>query len=163
MKKVVIGLGCVIVMLFSCSKPIDPKQAFDKGNYKKAFPIWQSRGEQGDLDAQNFLGTHYLFGLGVKQDFSLARQWYTKAAQRGHADAQRNLGSMYESGVGMPRDFEQAFIWFYAAHRQGHKNANAPLQAITSTKLTPNNQLLLKEKAREYILKDVLNVSDNDS
>lgn len=153
----------MFTLLSACTDGVDPRVAFEKGDYQKALPIWHMMVEQGDLDAQNFLATHYQFGLGIKQDFSLARSWYTKAATDGHPDAQKNLGSMYESGTGIPQNFEQAFIWFYAAHRQGHQKASVSLKRIVAmNKLTPNHQLILKEKAREYILNDVLGVSNSD-
>jgi TPR repeat protein len=154
---------CVVLILFSCAEEVDPKQAFDKGDYATAFSIWKQRAEQNDLEAQNFLGIHYQFGLAVKRDYTLAKKWYEKAAISGHPDAQRNLGFMYESGHGMPRDFENAFIWFYAAHRQGHPRAGPSLEALSAmTKLTPNNQIVLKRKARKYIKNEVLGVEDGD-
>lgn len=151
------------LLLFSCAKEVDPKIAFEKGNYASAFPIWKIRAEQGNLEAQNFLGIHYFLGLGVKKDFTLAKKWYEKAAIKGHPDAQRNLGLLYESGHGSPRDFENAFIWFYAAHRQGHPRAGASLEALVGmNKLTPNNQIVLKRKARKYIINEVLGTEDGD-
>jgi len=96
---------CAFLILFSCAEEIDPVLAFEKGDYARAFPIWKLRAEQNDLESQNFLGIHYLLGLGVKRDIVLARKWYKKAAIAGHPDAQRNLGMMYESGHGLARDF----------------------------------------------------------
>lgn len=147
--------------LLACSEQIDPELAFRNGHYKVAFEIWRKRAEESDLEAQNFLGIHYLLGLGVKKDISLAKYWYEKAAKRGHPDAQRNLGSMYESGLGSSRDFGQAFIWFYAAHRQGHRLAGPSLTTLTAmNKLTPNNQIVLKKQAREYIVNEVRGVGE---
>lgn len=156
-------LFLVSLFLFACTQEIDPEIAFKRGDYKRSFAIWKVQAGQGDLDAQNFIGTQYLLGLGVDKDLILAKQWYQKAAVSGHPDAQRNLGSMYEAGHGSAPDFEQAFIWFYAAHRQGNRHAGASLEALSSmTKLTPNNQLILKRQAREYIVNEVLGVGDKD-
>jgi uncharacterized protein len=152
---------CAFFMLISCAEEIDPRIAFEKGDYASAFPIWKLRAEQNDLEAQNFLGIHYLLGLGVKSDFLLARKWYEKAAIAGHPDAQRNLGMMYESGHGVQRDFENAYIWLYAAYRQGHPRAAASLETLV-TKLSPNNKIVLRRKAREYIMEDVLEADAND-
>lgn len=158
-----LSIYCSLLILFSCAEEIDPELAFKKGDYASAFPIWKARAENGDLDAQNFLGVHYLLALGVKRDFVLAKKWYEKAAIKGHPDAQRNLGLMYESGHGMPRDFENAFIWFYAAHRQGHPRAGPSLEALAATtKLTSNNQIVLKKNARKYIINEVLGIEDGD-
>lgn len=152
---------CTLLVLFSCAEEIDPVRAFEKGDYASALPIWKLRAEQNDLQAKNFLGIHYLLGLGVNRDFVLARKWYKKAATAGHPDAQRNLGMMYESGHGLPRDFENAYIWLYAAYRQGHPRAAASLQSMV-TKLSPNNKILLRKKAREYIMEDVLGADADD-
>ncbi len=161
MKYKAIFLYCSLLVLFSCAEEVDPRIAFEKGDYAKAFPIWKIRAEQDDQEAQNFLGIHYLLGLGVKQNYGLAKKWYEKAAQSGHPDAQRNLGVMYESGHGMARDFENAYIWLYAAHRQGHPRAAATLQSLVS-KLSPNNKMILRKKAREYIVEDVLGPDAGD-
>ena len=161
MKYKAIFLYCSLLVLFSCAEEINPKLAFEKGDYAKAFSIWKVRAEQNDQEAQNFLGIHYLLGLGVKRNFVLARKWYEKAARSGHPDAQRNLGVMYESGHGLARDFENAYIWLYAAHRQGHPRAAATLQSLVS-KLSPNNKMVLRKKAREYIVEDVLGPDAGD-
>ncbi len=154
-------LYCLILALFSCTQETDPRIAFEKGDYATAIPIWKVRAEQGDLEAQNFLGIHYQLGLGVRRDFVLAKKWYEKSARSGYPDAQRNLGLMYESGQGLPRDFENAFIWLYAAHRQGHPRAAASLLSLVS-KLSPNSKLVLKTKAKKYIVKDVLGPDAKD-
>jgi len=161
MKYKAIFLYCLLAVLFSCAEEVDPRLSFEKGDYTKAFPIWRVRAEQDDHEAQNFLGIHYLLGLGVKRDFSLAKKWYEKAAKNGHPDAQRNLGVMYESGHGLARDFENAYIWLYAAYRQGHPWAAATLQTLV-TKLSPNNKIVLRKKAREYIVEDVLGTDAYD-
>ena len=161
MKYKAIILYCSFLVLFSCAEEVDPRLSFEKGDYAKAFPIWKVRAEQDDHDAQNFLGIHYLLGLGVKRNYVLAKKWYEKAAKSGHPDAQRNLGVMYESGHGLARDFENAYIWLYAAHRQGHPRAAATLQSLVS-KLSPNNKMILRKKAREYIVKDVLGPDAGD-
>lgn len=154
-------LCCVLFSLFSCTQEIDPRIAFEKGDYAKALSVWKIRAEQNDLEAQNFMGIHYQLGLGVRRDFALAKKWYEKAASSGYPDAQRNLGLMYESGQGLPRDFENAFIWLYAAHRQGHPRAAASLLSLVS-KLSPNSKLVLKTRARKYIVKDVLGPDAKD-
>lgn len=152
---------CLLLVLLSCAEEIDPRGAFEKGDYAKAFSIWKIRAEQKDLESQNYLGIHYMLGLGVKRDFGLAKMWYEKAAISGHVDAQRNLGLMYEAGHGIPRDFENAYIWLYAAYRQGHPRAAASLQTLV-TKLSPNNKIVLRKKAKKYIVEDALGPDADD-
>lgn len=58
-------------------------------------------------------------GDGVKQDDSVAFEWYLKAAEGGHVAAMRNLAGMYGSGRGTDEDQEQAARWFKAAAEGG--------------------------------------------
>ncbi len=73
------------------------------------------RAEQGDTDAQTDLGTMYLKGLGVPQDYAKAVQWFQKAAEQGFVQAQAVLGTMYGQGLGVPQDFVQAHKWLNLA------------------------------------------------
>ena len=154
-------ITCALLFILSCGSEVNPKEAFAKGNYAVAFPIWQVKAEQGDMEAQNFMGIHYFLGLGVKRNFLLARQWYEKAARRGYPDAQRNLGLMYEAGYDLPRDFENAFLWLYAAHRQGNQRANVALSNLM-TKLSVNQIMIQRERASKFIIHDVLGEETDD-
>lgn len=50
---------------------------------------WHERAaEQGNAEAQNTLGVHYAFGLGVPRDFRMAARWCMKAAAQGFHNAQ---------------------------------------------------------------------------
>ena len=70
------------------------------------------RGEQGDAEAQNNLGTMYSRGFGVPQgqdpDFAEAVRYFRLAADQAHAGGQYNLGSMYDAGAGVARDYVEA-------------------------------------------------------
>ena len=47
--------------------------------------------EQGDVDAQNYLGWMYFHGSGVPENKVEAVKWYRKAAKQGDSDAKRAL------------------------------------------------------------------------
>ena len=100
--------------------------------------------EQGNMFAQNVLGTHYARGIGVSEDDAGAQsalgvmyangegvpeddaeavQWYLLAAEQGLALAQLNLGVHYTSGEGIPQDDVEATRWFRLAAEQGHLGA----------------------------------------
>ena len=51
-----------------------------KKNYRKAAEIFGRLAEQGDTDAQNYLGVMYKNGQGVKKDYVKAAEWFRKAA-----------------------------------------------------------------------------------
>ena len=79
--------------------------------------------DQGDADAQTFLGAMYSKGQGVPQDYKKAAEWYRKAADQGVSDAQSNLGVMYANGQGVPQDDGEAAAWYSKAADQGNASA----------------------------------------
>ena len=108
----------------------EAKDWFDKGHvasqvkdYKQAAKWWLKSAEQGDAEAQYYLGFMYENGQGVPQDYKQAAKWYLKSAEQGDADAQYNLGIMYESGQGLPQDYKQAAKWWLKSAEQGHAEA----------------------------------------
>ena len=142
------------LLLTGCDKDINPKEAFYDGNYSTSFSLWQPMAEQGNLEAQNYLGIHYYMGLGIKKDLSKAKYWFEKAAKNGYPDAQYNLGLMYQNGQGVERNILTAYIWFYAAHKQGHENASNHVNYYLADDIIHGNQLEYAHRlARPYIIK----------
>lgn len=166
MKKINILLILVLfsVFLSSCSDNSDPGLLFERGKYEEAYNLWLPQAEQGDREAQNYLGVQYYLGLGVEKNYREAIQWYEKAALAGLPDAQRNLGDMYHYGRGVPRDFYKAFIWYFAASQQGHVTAGRSLENITGkNQLTPNQQMHAKIEANRYITDPALRFQSHDT
>lgn len=136
----------------ACTQIDDPKLAFEKGDYERSFELWKPLAEQGDLDAQNYLGIHYLIGLGVKKDHQKAVKWYKSAAQAGHAQAQRHFGDMFFNGTGVQQNYVTAFMWYFAAHQQGNKSAKIRLDVLSiGQDVTFNQQVYAKLEANKYI------------
>ena len=79
--------------------------------------------EQGDADAQNYLGVMYQNGQGVPQNYQEAAKWFRKAAEQGDEMAQFNLATLYQKGVGVPQDGSEAAKWYRKAAEQGNVNA----------------------------------------
>ena len=65
--------------------------AYRRGDYATALREVRPLAEQGDAAAQLSIGLLYIDGLGVPQDYAIARQWYEKAAAQGNANAQTSL------------------------------------------------------------------------
>jgi hypothetical protein len=101
----------------------DQSRALAKSAYqqKDATALAQLRAaaQSGDANAQFNLGTMYLKGRGVPQDYAQALSWFHKAAEQGNAFAQNNLGFMYYFGQGVPEDYAQAAYWYRKAAEQG--------------------------------------------
>jgi hypothetical protein len=89
--------------------------AYDRANYATALKIWLPLAQQGDAQAQNYVGEIYEKGLGLEADYALAAEWFRKAAEQGYSRAQINLGYLYESGLGVPRDVVTAMNWYRKA------------------------------------------------
>jgi uncharacterized protein len=75
-------------------------------NYTKALELYTRSAEQGDSGAKYHLGMMYYKGNGVKKDYKIASEWFTKSAT---PDAQYQLGVMYEYGYYVKKDYKKAF------------------------------------------------------
>ena len=71
----------------------------------------------------NVVGTLYIQGLGVAQDYAKAREWFEKAAGKGYANAMTRLGWLYANGEGVAQDYAKAREWFEKAAAKGSGNA----------------------------------------
>ncbi|HET9492086.1 MAG TPA: caspase family protein [Methylomirabilota bacterium] len=89
--------------------------AFDRANYATALKVWLAPAQQGDADAQTYVGEIFEKGLGVPPDYGAAAEWYRRAAAQGHSRAAINLGNLYERGLGVPKDPSQALQWYRRA------------------------------------------------
>ena len=94
--------------------------AYNRKDYATALREWRALVEQGDADAQDFLGTLYFKGWGVPQDDTKARQWWEKAATQGSSSAQSDLGLPYAKGLGGIQDLVQAYMWYSLAAGNGY-------------------------------------------
>jgi len=89
-------------------------------DFAEALKWVRKAAEQGDDNAQYFLGVMYRKGEGVSLDYAEAAAWYRKAAEHGNALAQLNLGWAYNEGEGVTRDFPDAVNWYRKAAEQGN-------------------------------------------
>ena len=70
---------------------------------------------EGVAEAQNMIGVCYYNGNVVEQNYSVAVEWFRKAAEQGEAWANYNLGLCYEKGKGVEVDFKTAIKWYRTA------------------------------------------------
>jgi len=59
------------------------REAYDRQEYKAAMSWYQVAANQGNTDAQYWVGNLYEAGRGVSKDLAQARYWYKAAADRG--------------------------------------------------------------------------------
>lgn len=80
----------------------------------------KSEAEGGSLVAQNEMGTRFVSGLGLEQNYTNALKWYNLAADKGYAVSQFNLAGMYEQGLGVETNLVKAAEWYLRAAERGH-------------------------------------------
>ncbi len=88
--------------------------------------------EQGDPAAQFSLGARYATGEEVKQDYTEAVRWFTKAAEQGHILAQATLGAYYWAGRGVPQDLTKAYYWSVLAQAGGDQASKYRVAVLAS-------------------------------
>ncbi len=115
---------------------------------------WRPLAEQGNANAQFFLGFMYANGLGVSQDYAEALQWYRKADEQGYAKAQNNLGLMYGKGQGVPQDDAQAHMWYNLAASTSppgkDRDRAVKNRDIVAKRMTPAQISEAEKRAREW-------------
>lgn len=116
---------CAFMVLFCSlfSAAVDlksAKRAYAQKNYAAALKGFAPLAEQGNADAQFFLGKMYWTGEGVLKDSDQAMKWFKLSAQQGNADAQFYVGSFYL----LPhRDIPEGVKWLRLSAEQGNQDA----------------------------------------
>jgi len=105
-------------------------QAYQSGDYQQAYAIWKPLAEQGDAEAQFYLGLLYRSGEGVEKNDRTALEWFTASAKQGYLDAQYNTGIMYMEGRGVAVSKRDAFKWWQLAAERGHAPSQYNLGAL---------------------------------
>jgi uncharacterized protein len=91
-----------------------------KTTREQGFQWYLKAAENGWPEAQTYIGESYLYGDGVKEDFSKAFDWLVKAAQFRDPNAEFAIGMLYYDGKGRPKDISEAIIWFKKAAFKRH-------------------------------------------
>ncbi len=127
---------------------------YDKSEFVAAYEILLPMAEQGNAQAQFFLGKMYRYGLGKSANPRQAQKWFDQAikndvvnimkkeARRGDASSQSNLGVMYYEGLGVDRDPEAAANWNRQSAEQGYAigQSNYAAQLLHGIGVQKNSQ-----------------------
>ena len=105
--------GCASTQSYQYSCPVAPESV----------TATQSQAEAGDAASQYQVGSWYQVGRCLKQDKTIATEWFRRGAEQGHPDAQYELGRMYSYGRGIEQDEEEAARWYQKAAKQDHAPA----------------------------------------
>lgn len=107
--------------------------AMRREDFETAMRLLRPLANQGNADAQLYVGSMLLSGQGVSQDLKEAVVWYRKAAEQGKASAQYALGTLYFGAPGMSRDDTVAAMWIGRAAEQGYAIAQSQLGQLYET------------------------------
>ena len=88
----------------------EAEAAYKRGDYATALRGFRPLAEQGDADAQFFLGVMYDNGEGVPKDDAGTAKWYRRAAEQGLAGSRFALALKHVLGMGVPRNHLQAHV-----------------------------------------------------
>ena len=128
--------------------------AFDRSDYATALKVWLPLAQEGDAEAQNYVGEIYERGLGILPGYQAAAHWYQLAAEQNLSRAQINVGHLFEKGLGVEKDSAAALNWYrkasglntdtlhYATTLQAAHASQAELQTLKD-----KNALQAKEKS----------------
>ena len=93
--------------------------AYERGDYATALQEWAPLANQGDAEAQYFLGHMYAEGQGVPRQYGKAAVWFRQAAEQGNGYGQFALGYLYDKGIGVAQDEAEAARWYRKSAEQG--------------------------------------------
>jgi len=94
--------------------------AYGRGDYAAALKVYRSLAEQGNSNAEYYLGVMSEFGHGVEKEYAEAVISYRKAAEGGSVLAQLKLGLIHDEGLGgVSKDPVGAIRWYRMAAEQG--------------------------------------------
>ena len=91
-------------------------------DYTKAVEYFQRASDQGNAEAQNYMGMCCQNGLGTEKDEQSAKKYFQLAASQGNEKAQYNLGYCYEHGIGVKKDYVKAYRWYKTANSNGYSD-----------------------------------------
>ena len=157
---------CIVAVAFATAPAFggwdEGLDAYDKGNYKTALRELRPLAEQGDVDAQFYLGLMYIGGDGVPQDYKQAVKWFRLSAEQGDIAGQYTMGGLYNNGQGVPQDYVLAHMWYNIAASNNAASSGAfeedklyeELRDSVAEKMTPAQIEKAQDLARECLAKD---------
>jgi len=102
---------------------LDGLIAYRNEDYITAMAELLPLAENGNINAQYWIGRMYEDGKGTPKNYFKAAKLYKSAAQKGHPAAQFFLGVLYGSGKGVPQNFELSKKWLQKSADQGVSGA----------------------------------------
>ncbi len=136
--------SCLVLMILPLNSHCDDAEDSNPALRENLLPA-----QQGDPQAQVFVGYLYETGQGVRQNYPKAAQWYWKAAEQGNSIAQYQLGTMYHLGKGVSQNYGLAYMWLDLSASGGNLSAKE-IRRIVAGKMTAAEIADAKRMAEEW-------------
>ena len=120
---VAIMFGASIAYAEKLESLSEGQEAFNNGDYVKALQLWQRLAQEGQPEAQVFVGLAYANGWGVKKNLEEASNWYMRAAENNSPSGQFLLGLHYVTTGVNQYDVRVGIKWLKRAADNGDKQA----------------------------------------
>lgn len=137
MKYLVVIISILFVHGNAFGDKPDARSAYDRKDYSLAANIWRQEAENGNVEAQYFLGRMYEMGRGVPRDRKISNALFLRAAEQGFAPAQVAIGQDFRTAtIGRLskdeaiRAYQSALNWYLKAARQDYVPAYTALGNI---------------------------------
>lgn len=101
---------------------------YKAGNFEDSFKYFQLSANQGNAEAQQWVGSFYEKGKVVEKNYSEAVKWYRRSAEQGNDVGELKLGQCYYNGIGISKNRFQAMKWYHLASEHGNNPARQFLQ-----------------------------------
>lgn len=125
-------LACIsslMAFIAACGIPASTSVSqFDQGDYVRSAKGLRALADEGNPQAQAYLGYLYQYGIGSEpQDEAKALQLFQQAAAQGYSPARNFEGVLYVIGSATPHDYSRAVSLFEASAATGDPLAKANL------------------------------------
>lgn len=102
---------------------LDGMQAYNNGDYLRAFRYLRQAADARDPEAQVNLGYLHARGHGTLVNQAQALRLYELSAQAGSSEGMNAIGFKYLHASGVPKDSAKAAYWFCEAVQRGNPRA----------------------------------------
>ncbi|UXI68494.1 caspase family protein [Tahibacter amnicola] len=119
-----------------------------QANYETALRVWLPPAEDGDPEAQYYVGQIYEKGLGRPADEAKAAQWYKRAADSNYGPALTALAMLYEHGKVAGGTAAQALDLYRRAAKLDQPLAFASDMAVRDEEIAALKQQLSETRAQ---------------
>lgn len=138
----VASFGQTSILALSSDNLFKAYDNYQKGIYAKAFEIFKSLSDNGDMHATYGLGVCYYNGRGTTKNLAEAFKCFDKSYSRGNKSAAFILGKCYFYGHGTGKDFDKAEKYLTEAANQGNQEAKTLVSKINAEREKERQKLL---------------------